>query len=88
VDELDLSVVLAVPSPARAALQAANDHVDRPLGLLEWAVGVACLRQGRQVVLAAAVFRLLVITSPVITTIVFSAATSVVAAVVVVATRG
>jgi hypothetical protein len=47
VDELDLTVVLAVPSPARAALHAANDDVDRPLGLLERAVGVACLQRGR-----------------------------------------
>jgi hypothetical protein len=35
VDELDLTLILAVPPPARAGLQAANDHVDRPLGLLE-----------------------------------------------------
>jgi hypothetical protein len=88
VDELDLTVVLVVPPPARAALQAANDHLDRPLGLLEWAVGVACLRWGRQVALVVAVFRLLVITSLVITTIVVPTATSVVAAVVVVAMRG
>jgi hypothetical protein len=42
VDELDLMLVLAIPPLARAGLQAANDHVDRPLGLLEGAVGVAC----------------------------------------------
>jgi hypothetical protein len=47
VDELDLTVVLAVSPPARAALQFADDHVDRPLGLLERAVGVAYLRRGR-----------------------------------------
>jgi hypothetical protein len=86
VDELDLTVVFVVPSPTRAALQAANDHVDRPLGLLERAVGVACLLRGRKVALIAAVSRLLVITSSVITTIVVPAATSVIAAIVVVAT--
>jgi hypothetical protein len=85
VDELDLAVVLAAPSPARAALQDADDHVDRPFGLLERAVGVACLRRGRQVMFIAAVFRLLVVTSPVITVIIVPTATSVVAAVVVVA---
>jgi hypothetical protein len=34
VDELDLATILAVPLPARAALQAANDQVDRSLGML------------------------------------------------------
>jgi hypothetical protein len=86
VDELDLTVLLAVPSPARAALQAADDHVDRPLGLLERVVGVACLWRGRQVVLITTVFWLLVVTSPVVTAIVVPAATSVIATVVVVAT--
>jgi hypothetical protein len=86
VNEMDLTVILAVPPPARAGLQAANDHVDQSLGLLEWAVGVACLRWGRQVPLVATVFRLRVITSPVITAIVVSAATSIVTIVVVVAT--
>jgi hypothetical protein len=85
VDELDLMVILVVPPPAHAGLQAANDHVDRTLGLLEWAVGVACLRWERKVALVAAVLRLQVITSPVITVIVVSAAASVVVAVVVVA---
>jgi hypothetical protein len=85
VDELDLAVVLAVPSPARAAFQAANDHVDRPLGLLERVVEVAYLQRGRQVALVASVFQLLV-TSPVITAIVVLASTSVATAVVVVAT--
>jgi hypothetical protein len=84
VGELDLMVVLAVPSPARAALQVADDLVDRPLGLLERVVGVACLWRGRQVVLVTAVFRLLVVTSPVVTTIVILASTSVIAAVVVI----
>jgi hypothetical protein len=88
VDELDLAVVLAVPSSAQAGLQDTNDHVDRPLGLLEWAVGVAYLRQGRQVALITAILYLLVITLPVITEIVVSAATSVVVAVVVLAMRG
>jgi hypothetical protein len=83
VDELDLTIVLAAPSPARAALQAADDHVDRPLGLLEWAVGVACLRQGGKVTLIVTVFRLLVVTLPVVTVIVVPAAMSVVVAVVV-----
>jgi hypothetical protein len=55
---------------------------------MEQAVGVACLRWGRQVALVAAVFRLLVITSSVITTIIVPASTAVVVAVVVVATRG
>jgi hypothetical protein len=86
VDELDLTVVLAVPSPTRAALQAADDHVDRPLGLLKQAVGVAYLRWGRQVALIMAIFRLLVVTSPVVTAIVVPAAMSVVATVVVVVT--
>jgi hypothetical protein len=88
VDELDLAVVLAVPPPARAGLQATNYHVDRPLGLLERAVRVAYLRWERQVALVAAVFQLSVITSSVVTAIVIVAATSVVVAVDVVATRG
>jgi hypothetical protein len=85
VDELDLAVVLAVPSPTRAALRATDDHVDQPLGPLEWAVGVACLWRGRQVALVASVFWLL-ITSPVVMAIVVPMAMSVVVAVVVVAT--
>jgi hypothetical protein len=48
-------------------------------------VGIACLRQGRQVALVTPVFRLLV-TSPVVTAIVVHATTSNVVAVVVVAT--
>jgi hypothetical protein len=86
VDELDLAVVLAVPSPARASLQATDDHVDRPLGLLEWAVRVACLRRGRQIVIVVSVFRLLGVTSLVVTAIVVPTGTSVVTVVVVVAT--
>jgi hypothetical protein len=86
VDEVDLTAVLAVPSPACTALHDANDHVDRPLGLLEWAVGIACLQRGRQVTLLVTVLRLAAVTSPVITTIIVLAATSVVAVVVVVAT--
>jgi hypothetical protein len=86
VDELDLVAVLAVPLSARAALQAADDHVDRPLGVLERVVGVACLRRGRQVALLAAILQRVVVTSPVITALVVLVATSVVAAVVVVAT--
>jgi hypothetical protein len=85
-DELDLATVLAVPPYACAALQAANDHVDRPIGVLEWAIGVACLQRGRQVTLLAAILRRVVVTSPVVTVITVLAATSVVAAVVVVAT--
>jgi hypothetical protein len=84
VDELDLTVVLAVPSPACAALQAVDDHVDRPLGLLEQAIGIACLRRGRQVALIATVLRLAAVTSPIVMAIVVLAAASVVAAVVVV----
>jgi hypothetical protein len=86
VDELDLAAVLAVPPPARAALQATNDHVDRPLGLLERAIGITCLRRGRQVALLAMVLRLAAVMSPVVTAIVVLAAMSVVAVVVVVAT--
>jgi hypothetical protein len=47
VNEQDLAFILVVPPPARAGLQDANDHVDRPLGMLEWAVGVAYLQRGR-----------------------------------------
>jgi hypothetical protein len=86
VDELDLAAVLSVPPPARAALQVADDHVDRPLGVLEQTVGVACLWQGRQVALLAAIFRRVVVTSPVVAALVVLAATSVVVAVVAVAT--
>jgi hypothetical protein len=86
VDELDLTAVLAVPPPARAALQAANDHVDRPLGMLERAIGIACLLRARQVSLVVSVLRLVAVTSPVITAIIVLVATSVIAAVVVVAT--
>jgi hypothetical protein len=85
-DELDLAAVHAVPSPACATLQAANDHVDRPLGLLEQAVGIACLRRGRQVALVTSVLRLVAVTSPVVTAVVVLAAMSVVTAAVVVAT--
>jgi hypothetical protein len=35
VDEHDLATVLAVPPPARAGLQIANNHVDRSLSVLE-----------------------------------------------------
>jgi hypothetical protein len=86
VDGLDLAAVLAVPPPARAALQAANDHVDRSLGLLEWAIVVASLWRGRQVALFASVLWLVVVTSLVIAVVVILAATSVVVAVFVVAT--
>jgi hypothetical protein len=86
VDDLDLVVVLSVHRPTHAALQAADDHVDRSLGVLEWTVGVSFLRWGRQDALLAAIFRRVVITSPVIATLVVLAATSVVAAVVAVAT--
>jgi hypothetical protein len=88
VDELDLVVVLAVPPPSQARLQATNDHVDRPLGLLERVIGLTCLQWGRQVALVAAILQLLVITSSVITVIIVSTATLVVAMVVFVATRG
>jgi hypothetical protein len=85
VDELDLVTVLVAPPSDRASLQATNDHVDRPLGILEQAIGVACLRRGRQIALLAAILRRVVVTSPVVTVIIVLAATSVVAAVVVVA---
>jgi hypothetical protein len=70
VDELDLATFLVVPPFARVALQAANDHVDRPLGVLEWAIGVACLRRGRQVALLAAILWQVVVTSPVVAAII------------------
>jgi hypothetical protein len=47
VDELDLTLVLEIPPLACVGLQAADDHVDQPLGLLKGAVGVAC-RQWRR----------------------------------------
>jgi hypothetical protein len=78
--------ILAVPHPARAGLQAVDDLVDRPLGLLEWVVGVACLRWGRQVALVATVLWQWIITSLVVTAIVVCEATSIITAVVVVAT--
>jgi hypothetical protein len=86
VDELDLVPVLAVPPPARDALQDANDHVDRSLGVLEWAIGVAYLRQGRQVALLAAILRRVVVMSPVVAAIVVLAATSVIAVIAIVET--
>jgi hypothetical protein len=86
VDELDLAAVLPVPPPARAALQAADDHVDRPLGMLEWTIRVACLRRGRQVALLATILRRVVVASPVVAALIVLAATSVIAVVVVVAT--
>jgi hypothetical protein len=86
VDELDLTTVLAVPPSARVALQAANDYVDQPLGVLERAVGVACLRQGRQVTLLATILRRVVVTSSVVMAFIVLAATLIVTAVVVVAT--
>jgi hypothetical protein len=88
VDELDLVAVLAVPPPAHAAIRAANDHVDRPLGMLERAIGIACLRWGRQVALLTTILRLAAVTSPVITALVVLASTPVIAAVVVVAAWG
>jgi hypothetical protein len=54
--------------------------------VLERAVGVACLRQGRQVALLAAILRWVVVTSPIVAALVVLAAMSVVAVVVVVAT--
>jgi hypothetical protein len=85
VDKLDLAVVLPVRPPACAALQAAEDYVDQPLGC-DQAVGVACLQRGRQVALLATILRWVVVTSPVVAALVILAATSVVAAVVAVAT--
>jgi hypothetical protein len=54
--------------------------------MLERAIGIACLRWGRQVALLATILRLAAGTSPVVTAIVVIAATSVVTAVVVVVT--
>jgi hypothetical protein len=85
VDKLDLAAILAVP-PACTALQAASDHFDQPLGMLERAIRVACLRRGRQVTLLAMILRLVAVTSPVVTAIVVLATTLVVTAVVFVAT--
>jgi hypothetical protein len=84
-DKLDLMVVLAVPPPTRAALPFANNDVERSLGVLEQAIGVAYLRWGRQVALLATILRQVVVTSPVVTAIVVLAAMSIVTAVVVVA---
>jgi hypothetical protein len=78
VDELDLAAVLAVPPPTHATIHAANDHVDKSLGVLERGVGVACLRRGRQVAFLATVLLLMVVTSPVVVTVIVLAATSVV----------
>jgi hypothetical protein len=86
VDELDLTAALAVPPSARATLQAANDHVVRSLGVLEWAIGVSCLRRGRQVALLTVILRRVVVMSLVVAAIVVLAATSVVVAVFAVAT--
>jgi hypothetical protein len=55
VDDLDLTLVLAIPPLAPASLQAANDHVDQPLLMLEGAIGVACLWWKRLITLVAAV---------------------------------
>jgi hypothetical protein len=54
----------------------------------ERAIGVACLRQGRQVELLVAILQRVVVTSPVVVAIVILAATSVDATAVVVATSG
>jgi hypothetical protein len=54
--------------------------------MLEWTVGVACLRRVRQVALLAVILRWVVVTSPVVTALLVLAATSVVTAVVVVET--
>jgi hypothetical protein len=85
-DEFDLAAVLAVPPSARAALHDANDHVDRSLGVLEWAIRVAYLRWGRQVALLVTILRRVVVTSSIVTAVVVLAATLIIAAVVVVAT--
>jgi hypothetical protein len=54
--------------------------------MLEWTIGVACLRRGRQVALLATVLRWVVVTSPDVVALVVLAAMSVVVAVVAVAT--
>jgi hypothetical protein len=54
--------------------------------MLEWTVGLAYLRRGRQVALLATILWRVVVTSPVIVALVVWSSTSVVAAVVVVAT--
>jgi hypothetical protein len=56
--------------------------------MLERAIGIACLRRGRQVTLLATILRLAAVTSSVVTVIVVLAVTSVVTVVVVVATWG
>jgi hypothetical protein len=84
-DEVDLATILAVPPPARAALQATNDHVDQSLGVLEWAIGVACLWCGRRVALLATILQRVVVTSPVVAVVIVLVTMSIVTAVVVVA---
>jgi hypothetical protein len=54
--------------------------------MLERAVGVACLRRGRQVALLATILQRVVVTSPVVEELIVLAAMSVVVAVVAVAT--
>jgi hypothetical protein len=43
VDEVDLTLVLAVALPTHVRLEASEDPVDRSFALLKGAVGVACL---------------------------------------------
>jgi hypothetical protein len=54
--------------------------------MLERAVGVSCLRRGRQVALHSTILRWVVIMSPVVAALIVLAVTSVVAAVVALAT--
>jgi hypothetical protein len=85
VDEVDLVAILPVPPPACAALQAADDHVDRPHGMLERTVGVACLQRGRQVALLVVILWRVVVTSSSVATLVVLAARSVIETVIAVA---
>jgi hypothetical protein len=85
VDEVDLALILAVAPPTHVGLVASDDHVDRPLSLLEGVVGVTRRRWRRQVVLIAAILRLRLVATSLITAVVITTATSIITTVVVVA---
>jgi hypothetical protein len=84
VDEVDLALVLVVAPSAHIGLEASDDHVDRPLNLLEGIVGVARCRWRRQVALIAVILRLRLVATSLIMAIVIATAVSIVTAVVVV----
>jgi hypothetical protein len=84
-NEVDLTLVLAVAPSAHVGLEASDDHVDRPLGLLEGTVGVAYLWWRRQVALVAVSFWMRLVAAALITAVVIAAAAAVVTTVVAVA---